>query len=179
MPVLTLITPPAAAVLSLAEAREHLRVTSGAENALIQGLIDAAVAHLDGWPGLLGRAIMQQQWRQDFNGWGDLRLALPDVSAVTVTAVDDNGDALTVTQADLDRDDDGWFVTAAGAGSPKRVSVVMTCAMPAAQLAPVRVAVRQMVAHWFSNREAVGEGGMEELPLSARALIAPLRWRHM
>lgn len=57
------ITPPTALVITLAEAREHLRVSHDDEDLLIQSLIDAAVSWLDGWDGVLGRCIMPQTWR--------------------------------------------------------------------------------------------------------------------
>lgn len=179
MPVLTLVTPPTAALLSLDDLAAHLRVTGTDELGLVQSLHDAAVAHLDGWHGVLGRAIMSQQWRQDFAGYGSLRLALPDVSAVTVSAVDGDGAALTVTAFAVKQDSIGWYVDVEGAGTPDRVSVTMTCALPSRLLPAVRMAVKLMVGHWFANREAVADAGFAELPMGVDALLMPLRWGAM
>lgn len=58
-----LIEPPSDEVVSLAEAKDHLRITSSSTDDLVQAMIDAAVAQLDpakgGW---LGRALRPQTW---------------------------------------------------------------------------------------------------------------------
>lgn len=61
-----LVTPPADPVVSLSDLKDHLRVDADDENDLIEALEQAAVAHLDGWHGILGRAIMAQVWSQSF-----------------------------------------------------------------------------------------------------------------
>jgi uncharacterized phiE125 gp8 family phage protein len=67
MPFPVLVTPPVAAPVSLAEAKAHLRVDFDDEDALISGLIDAATQHLDGWSGVLGRALMPQTWEMSLD----------------------------------------------------------------------------------------------------------------
>lgn len=59
----TLIEPPTASAVSLAEAKAHLRVDGDDEDLLIQTYIDAATAYLDGMDGILGRALCPQTWR--------------------------------------------------------------------------------------------------------------------
>ena len=88
------VTPPVEPVLTLDEAKEHLRVVHSDEDLLIQSLIDAAVSWLDGWDGVLGRCIMPQTWRIDA---ADLvaGFRLPDVSE----AVTGEDGSLTVTCA--------------------------------------------------------------------------------
>ncbi len=95
-----LVTPPALAPVTLAEAKAHLRVTHDEENPLIISLIDAAVSRLDGWSGILGRCLVTQRWRQHAWGWGSLRLPFPDVSNVVVTYRAGDGSELTVAEAD-------------------------------------------------------------------------------
>jgi uncharacterized phiE125 gp8 family phage protein len=67
--------------VSLAEAKAHLRVDHDDQDDLITAQIKAATAYLDGYSGLLGRALVTQTWRQDFAVFAD-RLPLP-VSPVT------------------------------------------------------------------------------------------------
>jgi hypothetical protein len=50
--------PPAEMPVSLDEAKLHCRVDHNAEDAHITGLIAAAATHLDGWSGILGRALV-------------------------------------------------------------------------------------------------------------------------
>ena len=85
---LKLISGPADPVVSLDEAKLHLRVDGDDENMLIQGFIDAAVAYLDGADGVLGRALAPQEWEVTFCGSkaGDLPLVPVIDSQQPVTA---------------------------------------------------------------------------------------------
>lgn len=40
----------------------------------------------------------------------------------------------------------------------------------------VRLAMLLLVAHWYSNREAISEGAPVPIPLAFDALIGPYRW---
>lgn len=62
-----LITPPADAVVSLDEAKAHLRVLHDDEDRYIADLIKTATAYLDGLDGVLGRALAPQTWRAVFS----------------------------------------------------------------------------------------------------------------
>jgi uncharacterized phiE125 gp8 family phage protein len=72
---------PSAAPVSLDEAKLHLRIDHNDDDTLISSLIDAATAYLDGWSGILGRALVTQTWRQDFCRFSDcMRLPLAPVT---------------------------------------------------------------------------------------------------
>lgn len=60
---------PATAVVSTAEAKAHLRVDHNDDNTLIDALVQAATDRLDGYNGILGRALVTQTWRADFSGF--------------------------------------------------------------------------------------------------------------
>jgi len=97
-----LVIPPALMPVSLDEAKLHLKVENNAEDGLIQGLIAAAVSHLDGRIGVLGRALVEQTWRQDFDGFGG-RMCLspgPVSEIVSITWRDVDGQVSTVSDAD-------------------------------------------------------------------------------
>jgi uncharacterized phiE125 gp8 family phage protein len=81
---------PAAPVVTLDAVKQHLRVDFSDDDTIIQALIDAAVDHLDGWTGILGRALVNQTWRQDFCRFSNcMRLPLtPFGSVVSVTYFD-------------------------------------------------------------------------------------------
>ena len=164
-----LVTPAATALVTVAQARDQARIDSTHEDAFLQVLIDAAVADLDGYSGILGRSILPQTWRQDFEGWGDLRLALPDVSEVTVTYRDDAGDMQPAEDAELIADDMGNYVTAEGPET-ELVRVQYVAGMPAKDLPRVRQAVLMQVAMRVDDR--IGADGVS---LGAMHMIAPLR----
>lgn len=58
-----LVTPPAAASISIAEAKAKCRVEDGDEDLLLQHCIDAVTALLDVPAGILGRCLVNQRWR--------------------------------------------------------------------------------------------------------------------
>jgi uncharacterized phiE125 gp8 family phage protein len=165
-----LVTPPADVPVSLAAAKAHLRVSHGDEDALIGGYLAAAVAYLDGWRGVLGRAIMAQTWRVAVTGAGPHVLPMPDVTVVTATAA---GTAVAVISEPTAG---GLAVTLAAAADP--AFITFTCAMPQAQRELAAQVILLLVGHWYQNREAVVTGIIStELPLAADALIGALRWR--
>lgn len=86
-----------APLVSLEEARAHLRLDpvfgtsppSHPEDALVAGLVTAATGHLDGWTGVLGRALVTQEWRAEaasHDAFGRLHIPMPvaEVSSVEV-----------------------------------------------------------------------------------------------
>lgn len=117
------VTAPADPVLTLAEAREHLDIdTDGSpptseHDDLIQKLVAAAEAELDGLDGWLGRALVTQTWKLLLPGFpsgsgSDAGIVLPLTSAKPVTSppatvvteiayIDADGVAQTVDAADM------------------------------------------------------------------------------
>lgn len=167
-----LVAPPRDQVVLLSDLKLHLRVGDGdpEEDALISGLCDAATNWLDGWSGVLGRAIMLQTWRQDFDGPGPHPLALPDVVSVSATA---GGEPV-----ELQSEVEGvkTWIQAPGAGG--RLRVTYSCGLPEHRLPAVQTIVKLLVGHWYLNREAVVTGpAPATLPMAVEALAAPLRWR--
>lgn len=180
------ITPPSATPVSLAEAKLHLRVTFADEDSLIEGYIEGATSHLDGYSGILGRCLVDQVWRQDFNDWRDLRLPFPDAKNLQVVWRDGSGTATTVASNDyfIEAGDlgvhirfaSGWSAPSLPMTGPAGVSVTFTAGYGAPGDVPqsLRNAILLMVGHRYENREAVGERG-QEMPLAFDALIQPHR----
>jgi len=174
--MLKLVTPPSDPLVTADDLRAHLHVDGSDQDAMIDVYRAAALAMLDGWRGIMGRAIMPQTWSQEFDSWGDLRLAMPDVSAVRVAGFDADGGDVAATSADLIADQRGSYVAASGR-AVSRVVVEFDCGLPAASLPSVRVAVMMLVANWFTNREATIAGSVSVLPFAVDCLIDPLIWR--
>lgn len=180
-PAPVLITAPSAQVVTLAEAKAHLRVDHADEDDVIEGFIAAAVAYLDGWQGVLGRGIMPQTWRQEFADWGDLQLAMPDVvdASVTVQGFDAEGGTVVPTATEILRTCGGIVVSAAGPAVAK-VRVTYQVALPAHRLPAAKALVKLIVGAFYDgNRGDAGGGGSgDDLMLSpaARGLMGSLRW---
>lgn len=93
------LAPLPALPVTLAEAKAYCR-SDDADDAIVEGLISAAVEMLDGPSGTLGRCLMPQVWRQSFAGFCD-RLALPvPVNKVSEVAyLDRDGATQTIDPA--------------------------------------------------------------------------------
>lgn len=187
--------PPSAAPVTLAELKAHLRVIERDGNGnvlpyeddtLIEAYIKAAVDHLDGWAGILGRALVTQTWRQDFAGFGCLRLALGPVASVTsVTYFDAANETQTLPSATYVRLTDArgtYLGLAPNASWPRTfarqdaVSVNYVAGQAAADVpAAIKTAIMLLVGNWYANREAATETAMSVLPLGVQALLAPYR----
>ncbi|GEC15160.1 head-tail connector protein [Nitrobacter winogradskyi] len=81
---------PTITPVSLAEVKAHLRVDHTDDDAMIGALLTAATERFDGWTGILGRCLVEQTWRQDFECFSDcLRLPLaPVLSIESITYFD-------------------------------------------------------------------------------------------
>lgn len=185
------VTAPATALLTLAEVKEYLRIEADEteEDALLGSLIASATATLDGYSGLLGRALIDQEWRQrfsDFPACDQLRLPLGLVrTAPVVTYRDTLGGEQTFDRFHLVSTalgpaielEDGatWPQTAT---RPDAVTVTWTAGYgPDAADVPeiFRTAGLQLIAHWYGTREAVNVGNIvSEVPWGLRQTIAAM-----
>ncbi|RAP39570.1 hypothetical protein BYZ73_19900 [Rhodovulum viride] len=152
-----LVTPPVRPVVSLEDAKTHLQIDHDEQDAMIEGLVLAATAHLDGWRGVLGRAILPQTWQETHVGPGPYLLAMPDVSEVTASA----GGAVSVEPTAL-----GPIVTLAD--PVEGVTLSYTCGLPAAQLRAAEVAVKLYLTHLYFGYDLSPAFG---------AMVEALRWR--
>lgn len=180
-----LVTAPTTDMVSLAEAKAHCRVDHDDEDAYLVALIEAATGHLDGYSGVLGRALLPQTWRQDFEDFGDvMRLPVGPVQSVTTVSYQDANGAdqtLASTEYVLLRDDFGDYVTLAAnkswpsvgerADAVKITYLTGSAGIPSA----IKHAALLLVGHWFSHREAVSAGSMMATPMAVDALLTPHR----
>lgn len=173
---------PATAPVTLAEAKAHLRVTDNNESTLIAGLVDAAVSHLDGWHGILGRCMVSQTWRQDMADFpACFRLPFPDVQSVVIAYTDTAGADQTYSSANY------HLVNAPGAGhivlastaswpsvydKPNAVRVTMVCGFATVPQA-LKMAILLHVGAMFENRAS--ESAIALMPFAYDALVRPFR----
>lgn len=183
---LVLLSPPALEPLSLAEAKDLLRVSDGAEDALITRLIAAARSSVERAAGL---ALISQNWAWWCDGWvGSMAITLPLWPVLSLNSL-----------AVFGEDDVGVVIDAAhysGDLISRPARLVMRGSMPRPQPErtvnglevqftagfgnsaddvpkPLVQAISLLVAHWFEHR---GDDGVE-MPLSVRGLIEP--WRQV
>jgi uncharacterized phiE125 gp8 family phage protein len=181
-----LVTPPTAMPVSTAEAKLHLRVDGTDEDNLIAALIAACTEYLDGYAGVLGRCLVTQTWRQDFDRWGKhLRLPLPAATLASVKVRNSAGQLATVDTDDysLLKDARGSYVRfkdayvyPADLAQTQGISIEFTAGYGpegAAVPAPLRLAILLGVGDLYTNREAKVEG-LTTNP-SFEALITPYR----
>lgn len=176
-------TPP----LTLERVKSHLRVDFADDDALITGLIAAATDALDGYTGILGRALVTQKWQQVFDRFtGCMRLPLAPVASIEkIEYFDAENERQTVAAEiyELFADEIGPYVALkAGASWPATfaraasVSITYVAGSEVATVPPaVCAAILLHVAHLYANREAVGDTSSVALPLAYSALIAPYR----
>lgn len=185
-----LVTPPATTPVSLVEAKAHCRVEGADSDAVLTAMIAAAVEHLDGWAGILGRALVTQTWRQDFRIFGS-RMRLPVGPVASLSGVK-HFDASNIEQTIdpsvyvMATDATGSYVElAAGKSWPATydrsdaVRVTYVAGSDAADVpASIKAAILLLVGAWFENREETAIGvSVAPLPRSVgvNALLAPYR----
>lgn len=169
--------------VTLAELKQHLRIDHSDEDADLAIKLSAAIAHFDGWFGVLGRCLINQQWRlalEAFPGDGMLSLRFSNVSAVVVTYAD-HADADQTLSAALYR----LVETSAGSAlvlkkgqswpvtyeRPDAVRVLVSAGFGASAAsipAPIRSAILLRAGDLYHKREDASKpGGLVDM------LIAP------
>lgn len=184
-----LIEAPTFTPVSLAEAKAALDIDYVEKDPLIEGLILAATSWLDGYSGILCRALCEQTWRQDYDCFARrLRLPLlPLISIDSVTYLDAAGAEQTVSDADYTTGADelgGYvqflttFAAPAVSVEPASVRVTYTAGYEAGGDVPLPPAIKQamllLIRQWFDNPSAVAVGvSVERMPFAVAALLAP------
>lgn len=183
-------TGPPAALLDLTEVKAFCRVDFDDDDTILSALMQAAVDHLDGWSGVMGRCLVEQDWRVDQADWTDtIRLPFPDVSSVTVKYFDTDNTEQTVASSlyELLTDARGSYVhflddfTAPDVYDDRSdaVRVTFTAGFGDADAVPdaIKIAAMMLVAHWYENREAVAMNVTPNtVPMAVDSLIAPYRY---
>lgn len=176
---------PANMPVSLAEAKAHLRVDHDDQDDLITAQIKAATAYLDGYAGILGRALTTQTWRQDSAGFAD-RLSLPIspvIAIVTVSYFDTGNVQQTLDASVYDlfaevrdayvtlRPGQSWPATFRRADA---VSVTFSAGYGAAADVPepIRQAILLIVQRLFDGADTAIDIAIER---TVHSLIAPYR----
>ena len=186
---LVLVSGPSIEPLTLAEAKNWVKVTDGADDALLQSLIVSARLAVEA---ATNRLLITQQWRLTLDAWplkGALPLPITPVRSISRVRVLDGGGvardlslSLFTLDASLDRARIvlGSPLVAPGVASGG-VSMDLVAGYGDAASAipePLRLAMRHIIAFWYANR-GDGDAGAAGLPASVTAMLAPYRIRRL
>lgn len=172
--MLTRKSGPAVPLVSLEEIKAHLRIGEDEtdEDDLIEGLLAAAIGHLDGPRGVLGRCLTDQVWSLTLDRIsGPVLLPIPFLaSAAAFALADDAALPITLVASGI------WSKAHLSGPASGAVRIEMTATAPA-EIQPVAAAaIKLLVGHWYLNREAVITGTIAtSLPLSVDRLLTPLK----
>jgi uncharacterized phiE125 gp8 family phage protein len=175
---------PAVEPVTLSEMRAHLRLDHEAEDDLVTGLVKAARLMVEA---ASRRILMEQRWRLLLDRWprdGVVTLPLAPVIAVDrVALIGAQGQESDLPPGAYDPDllaDPPRLVVAAPAPAPGRdrrgIVIDLRAGFgpaPEDVPAPLRLALKILVARWFENRGDIA--GAQDLPPDALALIAPFQ----
>jgi len=179
------ITAPAVQVVTLAEAKDHLKIEFDDHDALITALIDAATSQVDGAAGI-GSALITQTWRLSFDYWpsSPIQIPLGPVQSVTsITYVDGSGATQTWSPAGYQVDVDGAVARIVPAYSttwpvarlqPGAIKITFVAGYgPSANDVPadLKAAIKLLIGHLFANREAASDKAIAALPFGVEAIL--------
>jgi len=179
-----LITPPVLPLLTLAEVKAQCRIDHAEDDTYLESLVLAATSHLDGYTGTLGVALCPQTWAQSFRFW-QVEFVLPvwPVKSLTHVKYFDTAGVEQILSPDLYRvfAGDGPHVIlnrgplCSRQDRPDAITITWVAGHNIVPQA-IRHAAAMLVAHWYSEREAVNPGSsVSELPFAVNALLAPYR----
>jgi len=194
---LTLIEPPPAEPITVAELKAQLRVDISEDDTLLSSLIVAARQHIEGRDGWLNRALAAQTWELAFTAFpcGAIRLPMPPLQeVVSVTYLDTGGVLQTLSTVDYQvvKAEPALIVPAYGKTWPaarcqvEAIRVRFTCGYEPGGGSPedyaenipkaIKQALLLLAAHWYENRTPVVIGSMPAaLPFSVSSLLAPYK----
>lgn len=188
---------PAAEPLTLAAAKDHLRVDTADDDALIAALLAASREDCEGFT---GRCFVWSAWEMKLDAFptarlGEIRLPRPPLIRVdSVKYIDSDGAEQTVAVADYQVDSNSEparIRPAYGKSWPtpraqfNAVTIAYVAGYAAGEGSPtdyaanvpesIKAAIKLQMGHLHENREAVNVGNIvTEIPLGVRNLL----WMH-
>jgi len=182
----TIVSPPDQDPVTLHECKQNGVIDYSSDDALIEQMIKAAVSHLDGFQGVLGRCIVTQTWTVEQPCLErDFVLCVPDVSSVVINYLDTSGASQVLpaqhievhpvhkgTRIAINREFD---LPDLSDDSEAPVSVEFTAGFGGPSMVPwaLKLAIMQLVRQMYDDR--TGQGALEMSSMVKR-LIFPYRW---
>jgi hypothetical protein len=200
-----LIEGPSSEPISLATAKQHLRLETDDDDTIVTDLITSARTYFEVTTGL---ALIEQTWRLTFDQfpseerddwWDGVRegslsqlygsrryIELPTsplLSVDTFNSYNEGDDASAFTDFYTDtnsrpgrvalRSGSVWPIASRGVNNYTIDYTAGFGADEAAVPADIKIAIRQIVAHWYENREVMlsTDIAQSEVPMSAMSII--------
>lgn len=164
----SLKVPPALPLVTLEELKVNARIGFDDDDALLQSYLNAAIAHLDGYAGILGRCLVTQTWEQGFVDWCyRLRLPFPDVASATIAYVDADGAEKSVAGSLFEivegpmgaevvfKDDFSEPSLSDDAALPIKISFEAGYGAPGDVPDDIKLVVTALARHWFDGQEGL------------------------
>lgn len=183
---LTLVTGPTQEPVTIEEVKAQLRLDEDADDELLRRLLVAARIWVEGQT---HKALMTQTWDQYIdNGWPTrdgipyIRLEKNPVTSVTSVTYETGASPQPTLAASryiaVTRDHASYIAPAYGETWPDTRYVpnsvrVRFVAGYSDVPEPLRHAILMLVAHWYENREVIGDP--RQVPYAVEALISPYR----
>ena len=178
--ILTRVSAPAA-LISLEDAKAHMRVDAPDDDTYITGLITAVEAFLDGPRGVIGRPIKTQRWSvADRRPSGRVNLPVfPVTSLVTLTYFDTDNASQSLSVSDSSVfSAEAWAYLEPNTGvswpqmydRPDALTITVDCGA-ATPDEDIILAAKMLVSHWHERREAVDMDKLAVVPMAAQACI--------
>ncbi|CAN1509477.1 Phage conserved hypothetical protein [Rhabdaerophilaceae bacterium] len=179
-----LLDGPQLEPISLIEAKAWLRREDNDEDSLIQALVVSARLMIEAE---IGQVLLAQNWRLIGDAWPSSEVIPVSIGRIIAVAgarvfpVD--GPATPILPSDLPIERGEWrdVIRPRNRPAPGRARGGLEIdvrlgfgEMASAIPDPLRLATRQLVAHWFENRGDIGAQG-HGLPASVLTLVRPYR----
>lgn len=173
-------------MIDVAAAKAWLKVENSDEDALIGGLVNAAIATIEAQT---GKFLSVKEFTQELRGFPgcypyEIRLLKAPVTEITEIEYDPSDGTAATTIADfrLVEGVNGRLLPAYGAVWPATldgsgtVRISGTAGYADGEAPDLDQAALMLLAHWYQNREAVNVGNIiSELPMAVAMLIGPYR----
>lgn len=180
----TLVVPPVESVVSLDELKSSLRISHSHEDDFLARILAAAVSRVDGYDGVLGKALINQTWSQKFSHFSNcMRLPIGKASSIVSIEYYDTLNVLQTASSSLFglySDDLGPFVELLyNQQWPQTytrrdaVEIKWVCGFGATSASvpqKIRHAIILLASQWYENRSFMDN---ELLPKSVQALLFP------
>lgn len=181
---------PAADLITLDEARRHIRRDDDDDDSLIEMLISVVMSHLDGVDGVLSAALINQTWEikvDNFPSGDDFVLPLSPLRSISSITYYDNDNiqqtfsasnysaqnSLKMGYIKLDKES-AWPSTYDRDDAVTITGVFGYGAAATSVPAAIKHAALLLLGHWYENREAAIVGTIvSDLPMGVMRLLRP------